>query len=188
MFGLASLEPKFMIDTEEVTSSEKGTLMHLVLQKINFREDYTLEKLEALKDELIAKNFITRLQGESIELEKVLKFLNSDFAQNIKNAKLIEKEKAFCTKVMAKTIYEEAGECDEILVQGIIDLYFIDEKGQLILVDYKTDYIKSGEENILINKYKKQLEIYKKALEEALHRKVEKTYIYSLKLNEEIPF
>lgn len=51
MFGLASLEPKFMLDTEKVSSSEKGTLMHFMLQKINFREDYTLEKLEALRDE-----------------------------------------------------------------------------------------------------------------------------------------
>ncbi|WP_304966833.1 hypothetical protein [Paramuribaculum intestinale] len=43
-------------------------------------------------------------------------------------------------------------------------------------------------EELLKNKYKKQLEIYKKALEEALNRKVKKTYIYSLKLNKEIPF
>lgn len=177
-----------MLETEKVTSSEKGTLIHFMLQKVNFREDYTLEKLEELKEELVAKKFITSLQAKSIELEKVLGFINSDFAQEIRKAKLIEKEKAFCTKIMAKTIYEEADETDEILVQGIIDLYFINGKDELILVDYKTDYINFGEENILINKYKKQLEIYKKALEEALHRKVEKTYIYSLKLNKEIPF
>lgn len=187
MCGLASIEPKFMLE-EKVTSSEKGTLMHLILQKINFRENYTLEKLKVLRDELIAKKFITPLQAENMDLEKVFKFINSDFAKNIKNAKIIEKEKAFCTKILAKTIYDEAGENDEILVQGIIDLYFINEKDELILVDYKTDYIENGEENILINKYKKQLEIYKKALEEALKRKVEKTYIYSLKLNKEIPF
>ena len=186
--GLASLEPKFMLDTKKVSSSEKGTLMHLMLQKINFRETYTLEKLEALKEELVAKKFISSLQAKSIESQKLLNFINSDFAQDIKNAKLIEKEKAFCTKIMANDVYEEAGDTDEILVQGIIDLYFINENDELILVDYKTDYIEEGEENLLIKKYKKQLEIYKKALEEALHRKVEQTYIYSLKLNKEIPF
>ena len=141
MCGLASLEPKFMLDTEKVTSSEKGTLMHLILQKINFREDYTLEKLEALREELVAKKFISSIQAKSIDLQKVFTFINSDFAKNIKNAKLIEKEKAFCTKILAKTVYEEAGESDEILVQGIIDLYFINEKDELILVDYKTDNI-----------------------------------------------
>ncbi len=186
--GLASVEPKFMLDTEKVTSSEKGSLMHLMLQKINFRENYDQEKLVALRDELVAKKFITELQAKSIDIKKVFDFINSDFAKEIKNAKLIEKEKAFCTKLLAKTVYEDAGDNDEILVQGIIDLYFINEKDELILVDYKTDYIENGKEELLKNKYKKQLEIYKKALEEALNRKVKKTYIYSLKLNKEIPF
>ena len=72
-------------------------------------------------------------------------------------------------------------------MQGIIDLYFINEFEELVLVDYKTDYVENSNENILKNKYKKQLEIYKKALEEALGRKVDKTYIYSLYLNKEIP-
>lgn len=186
--GLASVEPKFMLDTEKVTSSEKGSLMHLMLQKINFRENYDQEKLESLRDELVAKKFITELQAKSIDIRKIFDFINSDFAREIKNAKLIEKEKAFCTKLLAKTVYEDAGDKDEILVQGIIDLYFINEKDELILVDYKTDYVENGKEELLKNKYKKQLEIYKKALEEALNRKVEKTYIYSLKLNKEIPF
>lgn len=186
--GLASVEPKFMLDTEKVTSSEKGSLMHLMLQKINFRENYDQEKLDSLRDELVAKKFITELQAKSIDIRKIFDFINSDFAREIKNAKLIEKEKAFCTKLLAKTVYEDAGDKDEILVQGIIDLYFINEKDELILVDYKTDYVENGKEELLKNKYKKQLEIYKKALEEALNRKVEKTYIYSLKLNKEIPF
>lgn len=186
--GLASVEPKFMLDTEKVTSSEKGSLMHLMLQKINFRENYDQEKLESLRDELVAKKFITELQAKSIDIRKIFDFINSDFAREIKNAKLIEKEKAFCTKLLAKTVYEDAGDKDEILVQGIIDLYFINEKDELILVDYKTDYVENGKEELLKNKYKKQLEIYKKALEEALNRKVKKTYIYSLKLNKEIPF
>ena len=185
--GLANVEPKFMLETEKVSSSEKGTLMHLMLQKINFKEEYSLDKLEELKQELIAKKFITKLQAESIYVKKLLDFLNTDFAQSIKSAKQIEKEKPFCTKISAKEISEEAGENDEILVQGIIDLYFINEFGELVLVDYKTDYVENANENILKDKYKKQLEIYKKALEEALSRKVDKTYIYSLYLNKEIP-
>ncbi len=67
-----------------------------------------------------------------------------------------------------------------------MDLYFINSSDELILLDYKTDYVEFGNENQLKNKYQKQLEIYKKALEEALKRKVDKTYIYSLYLNKEI--
>ena len=69
-------------------------------------------------------------------------------------------------------------ETDEnILVQGIIDLYYISEDNKLILIDYKTDYVKKPEE--LINKYKTQLSIYKKALENSLNRRVDETYIFS---------
>ena len=63
-------------------------------------------------------------------------------------------------------------------------MYYINEKDELILVDYKTDYVK--EEKELIEKYKVQLELYKKALEESLDRKVEKIYIYSTQLNKAI--
>ncbi len=70
------------------------------------------------------------------------------------------------------------------MVQGIIDLYFSDEDNKLVLVDYKTDNILSGEE--LINRYTVQLKYYKKALEEILHTNVYKTFIYSFKLNKEI--
>ena len=51
-----------------------------------------------------------------------------------------------------------------------------------MLVDYKTDYIENGNEEELISKYKTQLDLYRRALEEALRRKVDKTYIYSVYL------
>ena len=73
---------------------------------------------------------------------------------------------------------------ENILLQGIIDLYFVNKNGETILVDYKTDYTQNVE--ILVTKYKKQLELYKIALEKSLQKKVAKTYIYSLYLNTEI--
>ena len=73
---------------------------------------------------------------------------------------------------------------EEILVQGIIDLYYIDKNNNLVLVDYKTDFVSQAQE--LIQKYKVQLDLYKKALEEALNKKVSKVYIYSTYLKKEI--
>ena len=73
---------------------------------------------------------------------------------------------------------------DNILVQGIIDLYFINEAGEVVLVDYKTDYVEKGKQLELVEKYRKQLEIYKKALEQALGKKVDKCFIYSVYLEE----
>ena len=95
-----------------------------------------------------------------------------------KNEKELYKEKAFYINIPISNIYKQDLEGD-ILVQGIIDLYFIDENDNVVLIDYKTDYIEAGNENTLLLKYRPQLEIYKHALEQALHKQVDEVYIYS---------
>ena len=69
----------------------------------------------------------------------------------------------------------------EISVQGMIDLYFVDENDQLVLLDYKTDFVQ--EENELKTRYWVQLKLYQEALESALNRKVDEVYIYSTTLD-----
>ena len=101
----------------------------------------------------------------------------------MKDAKDVYKEKPFYINIPAKDIYEEDVQ-EQILVQGIIDLYYINENDEIILVDYKTDFVESEDE--LIEKYKTQLFLYKKALEEALNMKVNSIYIYSTFLGKEI--
>ena len=73
---------------------------------------------------------------------------------------------------------------EDILVQGIIDLYYIDKNDNIVLVDYKTDYVEKGKEELLVEKYKEQLNLYKEALEKSLNRKVKNMGIYSLYLNQ----
>ena len=183
--GIESLTPSFMQEEEKISASKKGTLMHLFMQKINFKENYNLEKLEELKQELIEKNIFTYEESKHINLNKVMNFTKSNIFEKIKNCSNIEKEKAFCKKILAREIYEEADN-QTILVQGIIDLYAIKINGEIILVDYKTDFVKDGNEESLVNKYLNQLKIYKEALEEALDKKVSEVYIYSLYLDKEI--
>ena len=55
-----------------------------------------------------------------------------------------------------------------------------------MLVDFKTDYVENRNEQILIEKYRIQLELYKRALQSALNREVDKVYIYSTYLEKEI--
>lgn len=183
--GIANITPKFLVEEEKVTASRKGTLMHLFLQNLDLKKEYLKEELEYLKQELIFKKIITEEEASVINLEKINSFLNSNLASIIKKCKIIEKEKAFCKKVKAKEIYEQA-EDETILVQGIIDLYGITEDDKIILVDYKTDFVENGKEELLVKKYYSQLKIYKEALEEAFGKEVVEVYIYSLYLNKEI--
>ena len=180
-------EPNFLKNgkEEKITASKKGSLIHLCLQKLDINIDYDLGKITNLLDELQMKKIITSKEKEVINVNKVLEFTKSKIWEELKTAKKIEKEKPFYINIKAKDIYNK--ETDEnILVQGIIDLYYIDKDNNINLVDYKTDYIENGNEIELVNKYKEQLYLYKKALEQVYKKEVKNTYIYSVYLNKEI--
>ena len=178
-------KPKFLKQDEEekLTGAQKGTLIHLCLQKLDEKREYDLQKVKDLISSLEEKEIITHKEAENINPFKILEFTESDIWKELKEAKEIYREKPFYINIPAKDIYEEDIE-ENILVQGIIDLYYIDKDDKLILVDYKTDYVEN--EKQLINKYKKQLEIYEKALEQAYSKKVTKNVIYSTWLGKEI--
>ncbi len=178
-------KPKFLIDNQKLNKAEIGTLMHLIMQKLDLEKEYNEQTVKELIQELIASKIINENQAKYIDIEKILKFTKSDLYLDLKEAKEIQKEKPFYIYIPSNEIYND--ETDEkILVQGIIDLYYINKNDELILVDYKTDYVANNNEQELIAKYKEQLEIYKRALEQALNKKVEAVYIYSIYLNKKI--
>ena len=179
-------KPNFIKNDKEkkLTSAEKGTLTHLCLQKIDARKEYDLESIKQFLLELQKKGIINQKEREAINPIKILEFTTSNIGKQLKKAKEIYKEKPFYINIPAKEIYQQENLDEEILVQGIIDLYYIDENDNLVLVDYKTDYVTKENKDELIKRYNKQLELYKRALEEALQRKVNKEYIYSIYLGE----
>ena len=122
--------------------------------------------------------FITKKEADSINVNQILQFTKSNIWKDLKQAKQYYKEEPF--------YLNSEIEGENILVQGIIDLYYIDKDDNLVLLDYKTDFAKIGDENKLIDKHKPQLMLYKEALENALDRKVDKIYIYSTVLGKEL--
>ena len=156
---------------QKLTSAEKGTLIHLTLQKLN--DDKIEETINNLK--------ITREQKEFLKNNKHVfeNYLNSKLYDELKNAKEIHKEETFYLNIKNEQNVD-------ILLQGIIDLYYINSNDELILVDYKTD--RNVDENTLKERYKNQLMLYKNALEKYLNKKVYKTIIYSTFLNKEVIF
>ncbi len=172
--------PKFMEEQQKLTPAQKGTLMHLCIQKLDEAQEYTREDIEKFVQELYEKNIISKIEKESVNSKVLYEYTKSELWQELKQAKKVKKEQPFYINIPAKTIYENAEESENILVQGIIDLYYIDKNDRLILVDFKTDYVKKGEEYKLEEKYKVQLDLYKQALEQALGRKVDKAMIYAL--------
>ncbi len=169
--------PKFMGKEKKITPAEKGTLMHLCIQRLNEKQTYTKETIKQMIQSLVLKEIITTTEADAINIDTLYKYTKSALWNDLSKAKEIHKEQPFYINIPAKEIYENIETDENILVQGIIDLYYISEDNKLILIDYKTDYVKKPEE--LINKHKTQLSIYKKALENSLNRRVDETYIFS---------
>ena len=166
---LETLDSKLIsnIKNKKLTPAEKGTLIHLALQKLN-NEDID-NMIKNLKIDENSREFL--IQNKNI----FENYINSELFEELKKAKLIQKETPFYMDVNYKNTDEK------VLIQGVIDLYFVDKDGNLILVDYKTD--KNVDEETLKQRYLNQLNMYEIALEKSLNMEVSKKIIYSTTLN-----
>ena len=178
-------KPKFLEGELPLSKAEIGTTVHLVMQKLDFKQNYTIEKIEELLEELEQKGIIATKQKDAVPKQKILAFAQSQLFKEIGRAKKTYKEQPFYINIPVKELYESKSN-ENILVQGIIDLYYITENEEIILVDYKTDYVPENKSSYLKEKYQSQLNLYKRALEQALGKKVTRAYIYSTYLNDSI--
>ena len=179
-----SYTPKFVQEDKKISSAEKGTLVHLCIQRLDEKKDYELKDIQNMILNLVEKEIITQNEADAIDVNLIYQYTKSQLFEELRQAKEVHKEQPFYINIPAKDVVSEAENSKKnILVQGIIDLYYIDKNDNLVLIDFKTDYI-SNEPNAkekILDKYKVQLEIYKTALEQALGRKVNKTALCLVK-------
>ncbi len=177
-------KPDFLAEKIE-SGSQYGTLVHNALQKLNFKE-FSPDLSAEDRKQMLLKIACDVTQDTKIQnsiLRKLVAFTQTDLFAEIRKATQIMKETSFNLNLSAKEVFQIESD-EKIMIQGIIDLYFVEKSGSIVLVDYKTDFVESAEE--LIHRYHTQLEYYKRALEEITNRKVRKTVLYSLKLEKEI--
>lgn len=182
--------PMFLKEEGEgdaVRGAYRGTAYHRVLELLDFGSVQTEADISQV---LIDFSRNKRMDEESISLISktlLLNFLTSPLGNRLsmaqRNGKL-KKEQQFVIGIPAREM--DLGDSTElILVQGIIDAYMEEEDG-LVLVDYKTDHIRKGEEQVLIDRYQIQLNYYKRALEQMTGKKVKEAVIYSFALQKEV--
>ena len=130
---------------------------------------------------------MTEADAKRLNWKQLFGFLQSDTAKRMRTAAqsgTLEREKPFVMSVPAQLVWEESLPEEDVLVQGIIDVFWEEEDG-IVLLDYKTDRVDNSEE--LICRYKKQLELYADALNRFGNGKnVKEILIYSFALTEEI--
>ena len=184
--------PSFMREKETVSGTTRGSAMHRVMELLDFTKEYGDETalIQAMQG-FLEDGRLTREYAQAVRMGKILHFLHSPLAdrmqQAAKKGKLF-KEQPFVYGIEASrlTAKDQAAPFpteETVLIQGIVDVYFEEEDG-LVLLDYKTDVIEQPQE--LIRRYKVQLDYYQEALESLTGKKVKERILYSFYLGCEV--
>ena len=176
-------KPQALQSEEDVlTGAQWGTLMHEAMQWLPLAQ-YTQASLTKELDALVTKGTFTEEERNLLSDTSLYKFFSSDLGKRLIDAKRIERELPFSMLFEGKRVYDTLEDGENLFLQGIIDTAF-EEDGEWVLVDYKTDRVKSGED--LIKRYKIQMDLYKEALQRLTGMPVKASYIYSFRLHDAI--
>ncbi len=185
----AKTVPAFLLDEATATDADvktgkvnqgalRGTAMHRVMELLSFTDKPDLS--QELR-EMEASGKLAHDEAVLILPDKISHFIESNLYERMARAHAAGNLFREAPFVMGKNPQDEPDEM--VLIQGIIDAYFIEDE-HAVLVDYKTDRVKEGQE--LIDRYKEQVKLYKEAIERATSLPVEEAVLYSFSLNEEV--
>ena len=184
------LLPAFMKEEEALTGASRGSAYHKLMELLDFSEEYGgtdgEEKLAGAVEHFRKEGRLTEEMAACIRSRDILGFLTCAAGRRMSaaaRAGRLYREQPFVMAIDAGEIYSEDRSGEKILVQGIIDVYFEEADG-LIVLDYKTDRVKTADE--LKDKYHAQLDYYAEALEKLTGKPVKEKIIYSFTLGEEI--
>ena len=182
------LVPRFIEEKKEegYTGALRGTAYHRVMECLDYQKTVNRDEIRRQLREWVDARKMERKEAESVRVKDIWNFVEAPLGQRMKAAsekRLLFREQPFVIARKASEL-DPQWQCEEnVLVQGIIDAYFIEDE-EIVLVDYKTDFVRRGEEQKLIDRYHVQLEDYAQALERMTGRKVKERYIYSFTLGE----
>ena len=193
-------EPAFMSDEEYIhplTAAERGTATHAFLQFC----DFSLAKRKGVPAELErlkALGFLDERAAMAVNIRMLERFFASDLFAEIEQARRVFREQRFNILLPARAFtqneeYVRLINDEKLLVQGVMDIFFEDKDGKLVLCDYKTDYLTREEltdpslaAEKLNRAHARQLSYYAEALRTMLGRYPDRVMIYSLPLGDTV--
>ena len=176
-------------EKEEYRGAARGTAYHRLMECLDYTHAEDVHQIQKQIRMLTDSRKMSPEEAQCIRIADILAFVDSKLGQRMKTAaeqNVLYREQPFVIAQKMNQIEAAWNGEETVLVQGIIDAYFI-EDDEIVLVDYKTDKVSPGGEQDLIDLYHIQLEDYAAALERMLQKKVKETYIYSFTLRKMIP-
>ncbi len=181
--------PEAVIAKEGLTSAEKGTLLHLILNKVDLTAQIDAAYLEGLLKELESKKFIAAGSADGLPLQGILDFFQGPLGQRFLAAKDEERyrELPFIVALDSHALEESLPEGSKnVLVQGVIDCLWREEDGW-VLVDYKSDHVGKRQTHLILERYSGQIQLYRYAVEQILGEPVKECYFYLVSLGMIVP-
>ena len=176
--------PEFAADYGKLTAAEIGTATHTFMQYADYAAAEIAPEAEAERLETLG--IISSAERRSLDLEHIRSFFRSPLYERMKRSPEVRREQKFLveiSKLGLDGMYGLEYNNSSSMLQGIADCIFF-EDGDMVLVDYKTDRVKSSE--VLADRYRRQLVLYSAALEKIFHIRVRKAFLYSFSLDREI--
>jgi ATP-dependent helicase/nuclease subunit A len=169
--------PDFTKKDRALTGTEKGVATHLVLQYMDFSKGGSKEEIQGEVDRLCAQGFITKREAEAVDVNAVRRLFASSLGKRMLSCKNIMREFKFSLLCDAQEIYGTA-EGEQLLLQGVVDCC-LDEGDGLVIIDYKTDRVRTEEEIAQRGKlYRGQLISYARAMERIHGKRVKQCLLY----------
>jgi ATP-dependent helicase/nuclease subunit A len=168
--------PKFLQEFK-LTPTERGTAYHTVMQHMPFEMGGL--QIPSFMDNLVSQQLLTEAQRQGVDAEHLQTFVKSPLYTQLAQADAVYRELPFSLGIPAGELHPElSGDSatKPILMQGVIDCLF-EIDGNLHLLDYKTDRVTTTPADIG-ERYRKQLELYARAIEQMTGRKVAQRILY----------
>jgi ATP-dependent helicase/nuclease subunit A len=177
--------PAFDREEKQLTGAEKGTILHRMMEWIDFKDIVNAEDrlvyVREQVEEMVRRELLTLSEVAAVDLAKIVRFFDADLGRRAGASERVHKEIEFN---MLQMLDET-----QVMVQGVIDCYF-EEKDGLVLIDYKSNYVNPKNETAAINEikryYRGQIQIYKDALKAAGKKPVKAAYLYLFSIDKSV--
>lgn len=179
-----ALRPRFIQQSTGLTGAEQGTLMHSIMQHMDLQGDLQRDGIQKQLENMVAKEMILPEHAALVDVSGILAFFESSLGERLCRSSKVRRELPFSLVLPAERFDAEmAGSGEGVFIQGVIDVLFDEEDG-LVLLDYKTDWVKESQE--LVERYAIQLSIYAEAVERIFKRPVKEKYLYVFSTKEAV--
>lgn len=171
-------KPLFLEEKKGLSAAEAGTALHFVMQRLKFNKQ---DDIQGQIDQMVDRELLTEQQARSVDPDKIRRFLESSLGSRLLATESVHREVPFNIEIPCHEFYpdmrEEAYQVETLLLQGVVDCYFEEADG-IVLLDYKTDYVPAGRVEMIKERYRLQINYYARALEMLTGKKVKEKYIY----------